>query len=246
MSTTWSVERYDLTDLAVLRAAIKSSTYLQYLAYGVDLSEADSAEFRTLVASELRERIEAEAESVETLRGLGFDGEEFPISVMRWGSIYFVDAGELDRIGYFLTPEDARIEALHIAGCFPFDDEQDVGWSPSKQPQVGSTIRLWYTPDINAALGDLDNPVGDFVITVADEALQRIRAGDEVNLAGPWFDHYDGQEVRATWRFNMRGPGSASIWVSDGPGEEPEIFEVTSMQFGEDPMVYPAPPIFED
>lgn len=246
MSRTWSSERYELTDLPLLKAAIRSSTYLQYLSYGVDLSDEGNPEFRTLVASELMERIEAEAESVETLRGLGSSGEEFAIEVMRWGSIYFVNAGELDRIGYFLAPDDARAEALHIAACFPVEDDDDANHSALDQARPNLTIRAWYTSDLMASYGNFDDPVGDQVISVAEETLQRICAGDEVNLTRPWFDQCEGQEVRASWRFNMRGPGSASIWLSREEDEEPEIYEVTMMQFGEDPAIYPAPPIFEE
>ena len=237
--------RYELTDLPLLEAAIRSSTYLQYLSFGVDLSQDGSAEFRNLVASELLERIDAEAESAETFRGLGFDGEEFPINVMRWGSIYFVDAGELDRIGFYLAHEDARTEALHIAECFPLADGDDFDQSLPSTPRSRTAIRAWYTHDMFAALGHLDKPVGDLVIHVDDEALRRIRSGEEVYLVRPWLGFDSDQDVQAKWRFNMRGPGSASIWISNGPDEEPEIFEVTSMQFGDDPTIYAVPPIFE-
>lgn len=73
-----------------------------------------------------------------------------------------------------------------------------------------------------------------------------IRAGEVLDLAGPWVDPFEDRSEGAVWRFNMRGPGSASIWLYGGEDEEPEIYEVTSMQFGNDPTVFPAPPIFQD
>lgn len=246
MSTDGPFRRYDLHDLTLLEVAIRSSTYLQYLAYGIDLSDPTNADFKALVVSELFERLEAEAQSIETFRGLGSSGEEFPIYLMRWGCIYFVEAGELDRLGYYMAPEGARAEAFHFAECFLLAAGEDADPSLPNQPRPRSTIRAWYTSDLLASHCQLDDPVGDLVISIDEAALLRIRSGDEVYVARPWVAFEDGQAVRAIWRFNMRGRDSAAIWVSCGNGEEPEVLEVTSMQFGEDPTIYAAPPLYEE
>ena len=107
--------------------------------------------------------------------GLGHDDEEFSINIMKWGPIYFVDAGELDRIGYFLTPDDARTEAAHIAECFPLADADEAAPIPTKQPRSRATIRAWYTHDLIAANGHLDQPSGDIEMLVSALNLQRKR-----------------------------------------------------------------------
>lgn len=127
MRTDWTSKQHELTDPAVLETAIRSSAYLQYMAVGVDLSHDASAEFKTLIASEIEERLNTEAEVVSSYTGLGGYGDEFPIDVMCWGGIFFVDACEFPRLGYYLTLQDAQAEALHIAECYPIADEDGLG-----------------------------------------------------------------------------------------------------------------------
>jgi hypothetical protein len=127
MHTDWSSREYELTELLVLETAIRSSPYLQYLATGVNLSDEANAEFRDLIASEIEERLDDEAAPLETYTGLGGYGDEFFIIVMSWGGIYFVEAPEFPRLGYYLSLEDARAHALHIAECFPVTGADDVG-----------------------------------------------------------------------------------------------------------------------
>lgn len=127
MAAAWRSREYELTDPAVLETAIQSSTYLQYMAAGVDVHDDAWAEFRTLIASEIEERLNTEAEVLCSYTGLGGYGDEFPIDVLSWGGIFFVDACEFPRLGYYLTLQGAQAEALHIAECFPIADEDGLG-----------------------------------------------------------------------------------------------------------------------
>ena len=240
MDADWSSRQCKLTEPAVLETAIRFSAYLQYMAVGVDLYDDAWTEFRTLIASEVEERLESEAEELETYSGLSGNGDEFSIAVMGWGGIYFVEACEFQRHGYYLRLEDARADALHIAECFSgLDDSDTLAHKP------GLRIRAWYTGDLVASYGHLDQPTGEMEVHADAEIIAQIRSGEEVSLDLPRPVKIDDQWVKVVWRFNMRGPGSASIWLYPREDSEPEVLEVTSMQIGDEPARM-APPIYED
>lgn len=240
MNADWSSRQYKLTEPAVLETAIRSSTYLQYMAAGVDLYDDALTEFRTLIASEVEERLESEGQELETYSGLGGYGDEFSIAVMGWGGIYFVEACEFQRHGYYLCLEDARADALHIAECFSGLDESDA---LAHMPEL--RIRAWYTDDLLASYGHLDQPTGEMEVHADAEVIAQIKSGQEVSLDPPRPAKIDDQWVQVVWRFNMRGPGSASIWLYPCDDSEPMVLEVTAMQIGDEPARM-APPIYED
>ncbi|WP_226698832.1 hypothetical protein [Qipengyuania gaetbuli] len=240
MDADWSSRQCKLTEPAVLETAIRFSAYLQYMAVGVDLYDDAWTEFRTLIASEVEERLENEAEELETYSGLSGYGDEFAIAVMGWGGIYFVEACEFERHGYYLRLEDARADAMHIAECYSGIDEGDT-----VSPVPGQRIRAWYTDDLLASHGHLDQPTGELEVHADTEIIAQISSGHQVSLELPRLAKIGGEWVQVVWRFNMRGPGSASIWLYSRDGSEPEVLEVTSMQIGDEPA-RKAPPIYED
>ena len=85
------------------QAGDKSEPLRQGMLSG-SLSEIDAEQ----VLDFITDLIINEAVEVDRQLGLGAYDEQFPISVMRFGPIYWVEANEFDPIGYFKSQEHAE------------------------------------------------------------------------------------------------------------------------------------------